>query len=299
MQSATIAYKASVADYLAAERTLLAWVRTGLALMGFGFVVARFGLFLQQLAAIQHTPSQQSYGLSIWFGTALIAAGVIVTLASALRHVRMVRELERGSDARVHSVTQAVAIAVFLGLVGIAMAIYLFSVRSSTSSQSEIRLETTMATAANINVANKGIVTLASHHTVDDTVAKLTAILQSKGVALFALVDHSGEAQKVGLTMPPTKLLIFGSPKAGHAPHAGGSHHRHRLAAEDPGIGRYPGQSLDFLQQPRIFAAASRFPARFAAEHRRRGHTGHQGRRITLNSHETRTPKGGCLCTRH
>ena len=215
MQSATIAYKASVADYLAAERTLLAWVRTGLALMGFGFVVARFGLFLQQLAAIQHTPSQQSYGLSIWFGTALIAAGVIVTLTSAVRHVRMVRELERGSDARVHSVTQAVAIAVFLGLVGIAMAIYLFSVRSSTSSQSEIRLETTMATAANVNVANKGIVTLASHHTVDDTVAKLTAILQAKGVALFALVDHSGEAQKVGLTMPPTKLLIFGSPKAG------------------------------------------------------------------------------------
>ncbi len=50
---------------------------------------------------------------------------------------------------------------------------------------------------------------------VDDTVENLKKILQAKGVALFALVDHSGEAAKVGLKMPPTKLLIFGNPKAG------------------------------------------------------------------------------------
>ena len=54
-----------------------------------------------------------------------------------------------------------------------------------------------------------------SHHTVDQTVEKLKAILDDKGVTLFALVDHSGEAEKVGMKMPPTKLLIFGSPKAG------------------------------------------------------------------------------------
>ena len=54
-----------------------------------------------------------------------------------------------------------------------------------------------------------------SHHTVDQTVEKLKAILDEKGVTLFALVDHSGEAEKVGMKMPPTKLLIFGSPKAG------------------------------------------------------------------------------------
>jgi putative membrane protein len=64
---------AALSDYLAAERTLLAWLRTGLALMGFGFVVARFGLFLQELNVVQHTLSGQSYGLSLWFGTALIA----------------------------------------------------------------------------------------------------------------------------------------------------------------------------------------------------------------------------------
>jgi uncharacterized protein (DUF302 family) len=50
---------------------------------------------------------------------------------------------------------------------------------------------------------------------VDETVDKLKAILRSKGVTLFALVDHSGEAEKVGMTMPPTKLLIFGNPKGG------------------------------------------------------------------------------------
>src|ERR1700727_886827 len=61
----------------------------------------------------------------------------------------------------------------------------------------------------------EGIVKIPSHHSVDETVDKLKTILQSKGVRLFALVDHSGEAEKVGLKMPPTKLLIFGNPKGG------------------------------------------------------------------------------------
>jgi len=62
---------------------------------------------------------------------------------------------------------------------------------------------------------NNGIVDKPTNHSVDETVEKLKGILQSKGVALFATVDHSGEAAKVGMKMPPTKLLIFGSPKAG------------------------------------------------------------------------------------
>jgi uncharacterized protein (DUF302 family) len=63
--------------------------------------------------------------------------------------------------------------------------------------------------------AKNGIVDVASKHTVHETVEKLKGILQAKGVTLFALVDHSGEAEKVGLKMRSTKLLIFGSPKAG------------------------------------------------------------------------------------
>jgi len=208
-------YKAAVADYLAAERTLLAWVRTGLALMGFGFVVARFGLFPQQLAAVEHTGTERSFGLSLWFGTALIAAGVLVNLASAVRHVRMMRELDRGNVSGVRSVAQAVATAVFLGLVGIAMAVYLLSVRGSTSSHTELRKESTMASAVEANTASNGIVSVATNHSVDETVTLLTGVLQSKRVNLFALVDHSGEAEKIGLKMRPTKLLIFGSPRAG------------------------------------------------------------------------------------
>ena len=64
-------------------------------------------------------------------------------------------------------------------------------------------------------VAANGIIAKPSNHSVDDTVENLKKILQAKGVALFALVDHSGEAAKIGLKMPPTKLLIFGNPKAG------------------------------------------------------------------------------------
>jgi uncharacterized protein (DUF302 family) len=61
----------------------------------------------------------------------------------------------------------------------------------------------------------EGIAKIPSHHSVDETVDKLKTILKSKGVTLFALVDHSGEAEKVGMKMPPTKLLIFGNPKGG------------------------------------------------------------------------------------
>ena len=61
----------------------------------------------------------------------------------------------------------------------------------------------------------EGIVRIPSRHSVDETVDKLKVILKSKGVTLFALVDHSGEAEKAGLKMPPTKLLIFGNPKGG------------------------------------------------------------------------------------
>jgi uncharacterized protein (DUF302 family) len=62
---------------------------------------------------------------------------------------------------------------------------------------------------------DKGIVRVASRHSVDATVDKLRGMLEAKGVKLFALVDHSGEARAAGLQMRPTKLLIFGSPKAG------------------------------------------------------------------------------------
>jgi uncharacterized protein (DUF302 family) len=107
--------------------------------------------------------------------------------------------------------TQTVLIALLLALVGSAMAIYLVSVRGSANLHPENNEEASMTPA----LAPKGIVDKPSNHSVEQTMDRLKNILQSKGVTLFALIDHSGEAEKVGMKMPPTKLLIFGSPKAG------------------------------------------------------------------------------------
>ncbi|MFY9904765.1 MAG: DUF302 domain-containing protein [Terriglobales bacterium] len=62
---------------------------------------------------------------------------------------------------------------------------------------------------------DNGIIDVPSRYSVPDTLARLQAILKEKGMMVFALVDHSGEAEKAGLKMRPTQLLIFGSPKGG------------------------------------------------------------------------------------
>ena len=64
-------------------------------------------------------------------------------------------------------------------------------------------------------LTGNGIKSLPSTHSVDQTVERLKKILQAKGIILFAVIDHSGEAEKAGMKMPPTKLLIFGNPAAG------------------------------------------------------------------------------------
>jgi putative membrane protein len=113
---------------LAAERTLLAWVRTGLAMMGFGFVVARFGLFTRELAAAQGTmpPGADRPGWSVWFGTALVLLGVITNVLAAARHARYLRRLRAGDATPPASdPTVAVAIALLLAMVGAVMAGYL------------------------------------------------------------------------------------------------------------------------------------------------------------------------------
>lgn len=93
--------------------------------MGFGFVVASFGLFLEIIQITRSGTSAQPHGLSPWIGTAFVAAGVTVNLLSTRRHLRLVGELNRGKFAEHHPSKFAVILALFLALVGVAMVLYL------------------------------------------------------------------------------------------------------------------------------------------------------------------------------
>jgi putative membrane protein len=115
--------------YFAAERTFLAWIRTGLGLMGIGFAVSRFGLFLRQVSAAEsHLPARTT-GLSLWSGVGLVALGVIVTLSSVIRHIQLIHELSSGTWQPGRVSRDAVILGIILAAIGVGMAIYLLLVR--------------------------------------------------------------------------------------------------------------------------------------------------------------------------
>jgi putative membrane protein len=120
--------RSSPSDYLAAERTFLAWIRTGLALMGFGFVVARFGLFLREISMTTHAHPLESTGVSLWAGTALLLVGVLVNLAASIHHVSLIGRLNRGDQVGRPSAA-GIAVALILAAFGLALAAYLVMMR--------------------------------------------------------------------------------------------------------------------------------------------------------------------------
>src|SRR5450755_2613681 len=108
----------------AAERTLLAWQRSSLALMGFGFVIERFSLFL---SALRHEPENPGHHLfSLLVGVALILLGAGVALASSVSYRRFVKSLPRQDVTSGYLVSMGSITNVIIGATGIALAVYLF-----------------------------------------------------------------------------------------------------------------------------------------------------------------------------
>jgi len=194
----------NLSDYLAAERTFLAWIRTGLALAGFGFVIARFGPFLRAMRLDQEVSGSGPVG-SPSFGAALIVTGSLALGWSAWSYTPLIRGIKRGESEPSQGSFFAIAIAVLLAALGVTLAIHLVSVNAAAMQPTQ---EILMS-------PNTGIVTIPSHHSVEQTIQRLEGILTAKGVKLFTVIDHSGEAEKAGFSMRPCKLLIFGNPKAG------------------------------------------------------------------------------------
>ncbi len=110
---------------MAAERTFLAWLRTGISLMGFGFVVARFGLFLRELVAANPALPPPSPGFSLPVGIALIGLGMLVNIVSGVRQARYIRAIDAGDFRRAFGSGFAYLLATTLAVVGLAMAVYL------------------------------------------------------------------------------------------------------------------------------------------------------------------------------
>jgi putative membrane protein len=115
--------------YFAAERTFLAWIRTGLGLMGVGFAVARFGLFLRQMRASETHSAVHGSGLSVWSGVAIVLLGVVVLISSITQHLTLIRELQTGSWVPGRISRNAVILASLLALIGIGMSSYLLILR--------------------------------------------------------------------------------------------------------------------------------------------------------------------------
>ena len=114
--------------HFAAERTFLAWIRTGLSLMGFGFVVARFGLFLKQVSGNSPMPNVKSYGFSLWAGTAMVLLGAVLNLAAVARHIEVIGKISRGESITTRPSMVAIAVALILALVGLLMVVFLVAV---------------------------------------------------------------------------------------------------------------------------------------------------------------------------
>ena len=111
--------------YLAAERTFLAWIRTSVSLMGFGFVIARFALFLREYGMTMGASAPTRPGFSGSIGVGMVCVGVAVCLVAAVRHRAYILALQSGVGNPPRDMKTSLAVAAVLALVGLAIAIHL------------------------------------------------------------------------------------------------------------------------------------------------------------------------------
>jgi putative membrane protein len=115
--------EARTREHLANQRTLLAWIRTAISLMGLGFVVARFALFLREVAGVQSVSLAPTPGWSAWIGVALVAAGVIAGALGAMQFFRTRDQIER-ADFQPSAFAELSVLFIVL-IAGFALALYL------------------------------------------------------------------------------------------------------------------------------------------------------------------------------
>jgi putative membrane protein len=119
----------NLSNYLAGERTMLAWIRTGLALMGFGFVVARFGLFLRELTKVGFNVATRT-GMSLWIGIGLVSLGILTVTLSTFQHYKGIKSFKSGGNYVSALGSKLVWIVpIFLVFFGAWMLIYLISLQ--------------------------------------------------------------------------------------------------------------------------------------------------------------------------
>ena len=234
--------QAKATDYLAVERTFLAWIRTGIALMGLGFVLARFGLFLQEFNFNQPNVKSAHYGLSIWFGTTLIFVGVFAAVFSMIRYLRLMDHLRKGQDSFSHASALGIVVAVVLAVLGLAMSFYLIFTRPTPQTSNPQNQENSM-----LSNPENGIVRLESHHSAEDTVTRLKGILESEGREAVYGGGPQRRGGKGGADDAAYQAADFWQSKGGDSVDAGFPERSTGSAAENSGGRRCWRKNMDFV----------------------------------------------------
>jgi uncharacterized protein (DUF302 family)/uncharacterized membrane protein YidH (DUF202 family) len=202
-------------DHAANERTFLAWVRTSIAVIAFGFLVERFDLLLVSAApaSLKNRASalQEEFGRLV--GLVLIVLGVVMILIAVHRFVRTAKEIDdQGIAPGTGSRTDLALASLLVILIGALLFYLVHNLAAQTSDRQVMNNALTLGSTA---MTADGLIEISSDFEAADTMNRLEAEVKAKGMTVFARVDHAGGARAVGLSLRPTELLIFGNAKGG------------------------------------------------------------------------------------